>query len=172
MHQTYRIHDTLVAIVQNVDVPRGICNECEEEIGAIALCLLLLNCCTNLISKGYRLMNQMDFSRFCRNILHTAFRSGSDQPRRNVIKVILHVFFPPIAALSFLPTPCKKNTEETRQKKTLKQIKQKAKLGNHHSPRALAPMMWEGILKVLVSANWSSIKQPGKKKNKQTAPLH
>lgn len=40
MSQIYRVHDTLVATVQqNVGVPKGICNECEEAIGAICFVL-------------------------------------------------------------------------------------------------------------------------------------
>lgn len=40
MPQIYKVHDTLVAIVQqNVDMPKGICNECEEVIGAFCFVL-------------------------------------------------------------------------------------------------------------------------------------
>lgn len=48
-------------------MPKGICNECEEVIGAIRFVLAVTElCCTNLMSRGYRVMNQMDFPRFCR----------------------------------------------------------------------------------------------------------
>lgn len=40
MPQIYKVRDTLVAIVQqNVDLPKGICDECEEVIGAFCFVL-------------------------------------------------------------------------------------------------------------------------------------
>lgn len=143
---------------QDVDVPKGICNECEEGIGAICF-----------VPAVTELLHQFNLTRLqgnesdglfqiLQNILCAAFKSGSDSQGENSLKpfymysflLLLHPSSPPPAKKK------KRQTKETQQQirdKPLKQKKPSPKPRSHHSTSSLTLVMWEGILKVVVSAN-------------------